>query len=170
MFSNLDQSRILLFGICLSTHYHYGKNVGRLVVLGFNVTLTAKVISWQQVTLSHTSANTTFFSKLPTTFLTCFCRGARRKNTPERRFTSTMYQTHNHQVMSLTRSPLSHPGGAQQKCGFVKSESICRQQFTYGSSGRICVQHRKKYGIRRKCWLPTNVFHSFFLRVVRSHK
>ena len=36
----------------------------------------------------------------------------RRENTPKRKFTSTGSQTHNHQVTSLTRSPLSHPGGA----------------------------------------------------------
>ena len=35
------------------------------VVLRFNATLTAKVISWRSVT--------------PTTFLTCFCRSQRRK-------------------------------------------------------------------------------------------
>ena len=36
----------------------------------------AHCVSW----LSHTSANTTlFFPKPPTTFLTCFCRGERRK-------------------------------------------------------------------------------------------
>ena len=42
-----------------------------------------------------------FFAKPPTTFLTCFCRGERRKYDRDR--------THNHQVMSPTRSPLSHP-------------------------------------------------------------
>ena len=35
-------------------------------------------------------------------------RGA---NTPERKFDSTWYQTHNHQVMSQTCAPLSHLGG-----------------------------------------------------------
>ena len=52
-------------------------HVGCLVVLRFNATLTAKVIScvsW----LSHTSTKTNFFSKPPTTFLTCFSRGERR--------------------------------------------------------------------------------------------
>ena len=34
----------------------------------------------------------------------------RDKNTPERKFASTVYQTHNHQVMSPTFLPLSHPG------------------------------------------------------------
>ena len=49
-----------------------------------------------------------FFPKPPTTFLTYFNRGE-RENTPERKFESTGYRTHNHQVMSPTRSPLS-PG------------------------------------------------------------
>ena len=36
----------------------------------------------------------------------------RGENTPERKVASTGDRTHNHQVMSRTRSPLSHPGGA----------------------------------------------------------
>ena len=36
----------------------------------------------------------------------------RGKNTPERKVASTWDQTHNLQVMSPTRSPLSHPGRA----------------------------------------------------------
>ena len=35
----------------------------------------------------------------------------RGENMPERKVASTWDQTHNHQVMSPTRSPLSHPGG-----------------------------------------------------------
>ena len=35
----------------------------------------------------------------------------RGENTPERKVASTWDRTHNHQVMSRTRSPLSHPGG-----------------------------------------------------------
>ena len=38
--------------------------------------------------------------------------GVRGENTPERNFASTRSQAHNHQVMSPTCSPLSHPGGA----------------------------------------------------------
>ena len=34
-------------------------------------------------------------------------------NTPQRKVASTGDRTHNHQVMSLTRSPLSHPSGEQ---------------------------------------------------------
>ena len=37
----------------------------------------------------------------------------RGENTPERKVASTWDRTHNHQVMSPTRSPLSHPGGSQ---------------------------------------------------------
>ena len=48
-----------------------------------------------------------FFPKPPTTFL-------RGENTLERKVASTGDRTHNHQVMSLTRSPLSHPGGAKE--------------------------------------------------------
>ena len=51
-----------------------------------------------------------FFPKPPTTFLSCFCRGQRRKYAG-RKFASTGDRTHNHQVMSPTRSPLSHLGG-----------------------------------------------------------
>ena len=39
----------------------------------------------------------------------------RGENTPERKVASTRDQTHNHQVMSPTRSPLSHPGRATSR-------------------------------------------------------
>ena len=38
--------------------------------------------------------------------------GVRGENTQERKFASTGSRTHNHQVMSSTRSPLNHPAGA----------------------------------------------------------
>ena len=38
----------------------------------------------------------------------------RGENTPERKFASTRYKTHNHQIMSLTPSPLTHPGQAHK--------------------------------------------------------
>ena len=56
-----------------------------LVVLGFNATLTAKVISWRSVThmcflcFLTPVLSQLFFPKSPTSFLTCFCRGERRK-------------------------------------------------------------------------------------------
>ena len=37
----------------------------------------------------------------------------RGENTPERKFASTRSRTHNHQVMSPTRSPMSQPGGGR---------------------------------------------------------
>ena len=37
----------------------------------------------------------------------------RGENTPERKLVSNGYQTHNHQVMSPTRSPLSHLGWSE---------------------------------------------------------
>ena len=37
----------------------------------------------------------------------------RGENTPERNFATTESRTHNHQVISLTGSPLSHAGGGQ---------------------------------------------------------
>ena len=40
----------------------------------------------------------------------------RGENTPERKVASTWDRTHNHQVMSPTRSPLSHPGGSNIIC------------------------------------------------------
>ena len=39
----------------------------------------------------------------------------RGENTPKRNHASTGSQTHNHQVMSLTRSQLSHLGRAKEK-------------------------------------------------------
>ena len=38
----------------------------------------------------------------------------RGENMPDRKLASTGYRTHNHQVMSLTRSPLSHLGGSEK--------------------------------------------------------
>ena len=57
-----------------------------------------------------------FFPKPPTTFFTCsrgeriFQTEVRSENIPERKFASIGSPTHNHQVMSPTCSPLSHPG------------------------------------------------------------
>ena len=52
--------------------------------IGLNATLTAKVISWRSVTHMFPGFLTPvltqlFFSKPPTTYLTCFCRGERQK-------------------------------------------------------------------------------------------
>ena len=41
--------------------------------------------------------------------------GVRGENTLERKFASTGDQTRNHQVLSPTHLPLSHPGGAAEE-------------------------------------------------------
>ena len=86
---------------------------GWLVVLGFHATLTGHImavgdacVSW----LSYTSTNTRFLSKA-TDYFSHTSAEVRGENTPERKVTTTGDRTHNHQVMSPTRSPLSHPGG-----------------------------------------------------------
>ena len=95
-----------------------------LVVLGFNVTLTAKVISWRSVThmcflaFSHQYIHNFSFHSHRRLFSHASAE-VRGENTPERKFTSTGDRTHNHQVMSPTRSPLSHPGGANEEKGEI---------------------------------------------------
>ena len=91
---------------------------GWLFVLGFNATLTAKVISWRSVThmcflaFSHQYLHNFSFQshRLLFSHASAEVRGG---NTPERKVASTGDRTHNHQIMSPTSSPLSHPGGAQ---------------------------------------------------------
>ena len=51
----------------------------------------------------------------------------RGENTPERKVASTGDRTHNHQVMSPTRSPLSHPG--PRFCSLVKSAFLLIKPF-----------------------------------------
>ena len=88
-----------------------------LFVLRFNATLTAKVISWRSVThmrflaFSHQYEHNFFFQshRLLLSHASAEVRG---ENSPERKVASTGDRTHNHQVTSPTRSPLSHPGGA----------------------------------------------------------
>ena len=63
-------------------------------------------VSW----LSHTSTNTTFLSKATNFFSHNAVAEVRGENMPERKLASTGDQTHNHQVMSQIRSPLSHLG------------------------------------------------------------
>ena len=81
--------------------------------IGVNTTLTAKVICGAYVFPGFITQVLTqlFFPKPLTTFLTYFSRGERRKYTGKK---SCLHQGSNsqHQVMSPTRSPLSHPGGA----------------------------------------------------------
>ena len=50
----------------------------------------------------------------------------RGENLLERKFTSIGSLTHNHQVMSLTPSPLCHPGGAYDK-GLTELLWLCHR-------------------------------------------
>ena len=121
----LHVSSFSVFKPIWSIKVHYILHVGWLVVLGFNATVTAKVISWRLVThtcflaFSHQSllifsfqGHRLLFSHAPAE--------VRGENTPKRKFSSTGDRTHNHQVIhvSLTRSPLSHPAGAFITCMF----------------------------------------------------
>ena len=58
----------------------------------------------------------------------------RGKNTPERKFASNGYRTQNHQVMSPTRSPLSHPGGAE-------AEGRANDELGHGSIDTACAAY-----------------------------
>ena len=91
-----------------------------LILLRFNATVTVSVLSLRSVTqvcFLAASTNTTLFPKPPTTLFTCF-----GEITPERKLASTGYRTHNHQVMSQTRSPLRHQDG--QLTGMTRSQGI----------------------------------------------
>ena len=82
----------------------------------FYATLTAKVISWRSVkhmrflALSHLCVHNFSFQSHRLLFSHASA-GGRRENTSKRKFASMGSRTHNHQAMSPTRSPLSHPSG-----------------------------------------------------------
>ena len=84
-----------------------------LLVLGFNATLTAKVISWRSVMHNVFPGFLTpvltqlFFPKPPTTFLTCFCRGERPKyaGTKSRLNRGLNSQPPGHESDTLTTEP-----------------------------------------------------------------
>ena len=71
------------FVVC--KYFQFGHVQNSVVWERVNITLTAKVISWWSVTHIVFPGFITpvltqlFFPKPPTTFLTCFCRGERRK-------------------------------------------------------------------------------------------
>ena len=89
--------------------YHFCKI---FVPISEEPTLTAKVISWQSVT--HMCFFTPVLTQLSfQSHRLLFSHASatvRCENTPKRELASSGYRTHNHQVMSPTRSPLSHPG------------------------------------------------------------
>ena len=104
---------------CLKLIEAQNLKVDRLVVWKFNATLTASVISRRSVThmsflaFSHQyqheflSKATDYFSHRDDALAE-----VTGENTPNRNFASTGSRTHNHQVMTPTRSPLGHSGGA----------------------------------------------------------
>ena len=85
------------------------------VVLGFNATLTTKVISLRSVThmCFLTPVLTQLFFQSHRQLFSHASAEVRGENTPERKVASTGDRTHNHKVICPTGSPLSHPGGAQ---------------------------------------------------------
>ena len=77
-----------------------------MVVLSFNTTIIAKVISWGSVMhmivfpgFLTPALTQLFFPKPPTTYLTCFCRGERRKYAGKK--------------VRLNRGSNSHPPGQE---------------------------------------------------------
>ena len=84
-----------------------------LIVLGFNATWTAKVISWRSVThmcflaFSHQHLNNFSFQSHDYAFLTCFCRGERRKYAGKkvRLNRGSNSQPPGHESVTLTTEP-----------------------------------------------------------------
>ena len=115
-----------------------------LVVLGFKATLTARghimAVGDSYVFPGFLTPVLTqlFFPKPPTTFLTCLCRGERRKYTGNK---SRLNRGSNsqHQVMSSTRSPLSHPGGAYVY--MLNNESLRSKGLFSNNVTHICINH-----------------------------
>ena len=104
-------------------------------LLGFNTTLTAKVIIIMVVGDAHVFPGfltpvliQLFFPKPPTLFSHASAE-VRGKNTPERKFASIGDQTHNHQVMSPTCSPQSHPGKAESTGTLLKNPGSSKRSF-----------------------------------------
>ena len=122
-----------------------------LVVLGFNATLTAKVISWQPVTHIFpgflTPVLTLFFPKPHTTFPTCFCRGERRKYTEKkgRLNRGSNSQPPGHESDTLTTEPPL--GNWYETLGIPGQESAKqRKDEEYGTySILFYFQHTTKY-------------------------
>ena len=86
-----------------------GLSVGWLVVLGFNVTLTANVISWLSMMHMFPGFLTPviLIPKPPTTFLTGFCRGERPKYAGKKSllYCGSNSQPPGHESDTLTTEP-----------------------------------------------------------------
>ena len=96
----------------------------------------------------------------------------RGENTPEKKVASTGDRTHNHQVMSPTRSPLSHPGGAVLtlycfvfKGGYLDFSHLSELKYIYITKIYMQKNHRirEKYfdGVPLKATYPLKLFLDF---------
>ena len=136
-----------------------------LVVLGFNTTLTAKVI-WRLVThmcfpaFSHQYLHNLSFQSHRLLFSHASAK-ARGENTPERKVASTRDRTHNHQVMSPTRSPLSHRGRA------MKNNSDSKMKMVLGIGENI-LGKGENAGYQHFLLFHTMFSKAFFSRGVKS--
>ena len=116
---------------------HYLIMLDWMVVLGFKATLTAKVISWQSVTHVFPGFLTPvltqlFFPKQPSTFLTCFCRGERRKYTgnksPLNRGSNSQPPGHESSMLT-TEPPRRGASSCFHKINFVKHQTMVELSF-----------------------------------------
>ena len=102
----------------------------RLIVLGFDAPLTAKVMA---------ASDARLFPGFPIPVLTqlsfqshrlpfSLASKVRSKNTSERKVASTGYRTHNHQFMSQTCSPLNHLGVpfGELSAIFITFKNVCK--------------------------------------------
>ena len=103
------------------------------------------------------------------------------ENTPERNFDSTGSRTHNHQINSPTRSPLSHLGGATvslslyqttetldkskfKALAYEKNNRDSNTEICIGKGRMLCVSQMLKIGIVYR-WVKQScrVYHIFFV-------
>ena len=122
-----------------------------------------------------------FFPKPPITFLTCFCRGERRKyaGKKSRLNRGSNSQPPGHESDTLTTEPLSN---------FSFSDSVFKKLVSQGCQKVSCgigltLYHKiptfndleekafwKHCGKRRKCWLPAfSSFPTMFSILYRTH-
>ena len=123
-----------------------GESVGNgwSLVLRFNATLTAEVISWWSLTHMFPGFLTPvltqlFFPKPQTTFLACFCGGERRKYAGKKARLSrgSNSQSQGHESDTLTTEPLGRGGPClthYQTTNFrlFQTERVCGRQFQIG--------------------------------------
>ena len=102
----------------------------KLVVLGFNATLTAKVIMAVGEAYVFPGFLTHFSLQSHRLLFSHAFAEVRGENMPERKVASIGDRTHNHQVMSPTRSALSHPGGTRRsKTRLVNIQHVCGSMY-----------------------------------------